>query len=540
MDILSYNPGHDGAVCLIRNGQLIFSIEAEKDSGYRYSHLTVPDMIDATTNLEKVPEVLCMSGWWPLDHHEYRFGSHRNGGYRGVHSEDAIIESGRLFKGKTNYFSSSHERAHILCAFGMSDLPTGTKCYALVWEGEMGSFYEIDERLEITLIADVMTQPGNRYGLVYGLADSAFPKDGPYPRNSDAGKLMALASFSTRSTPTQREQSLISHLLDGAYAKLADFDQIDEAPHLDAGMECPEFRNFAGIYSDALFSRFLDFAEENLEKRRPLIIAGGCGLNCDWNSKWKECGLFSSVFVPPVANDSGAAIGTAIDAQLRFTGDAKIDWNVYSGLDFCETGAIEADAYDIFEADPSDVASLLEGGFILGWARGKYEIGPRALGNRSILAAPFDEATRIRLNTIKQREQFRPIAPICTEEDAQKWFDCQTDSPHMLYTYQATTDTLAAVTHVNGSARIQTVTHASNATMYELLTAFRKLTGFGVLCNTSLNFNGKGFINNLTDLDVYTRQHKLDGFVVGGKAYLRKASAAYGKLKSVSRLATNR
>ena len=535
MDILSYNPGHDGAVCLIRNGRLVFSIEAEKDSGYRYSHLTVPELLDATTNLDKVPEVLCMSGWWPLDHHEYRFGSHRNGGYRGVGSEDAIIDAGRLFKGKTDYFSSSHERAHILCAFGMSDLPMGTRCYALIWEGEMGSFYEIDECLKITLLADVMTQPGNRYGLAYGLADPTFPSDGPYPRASDAGKLMALASFSTRTKPTKSEQRLISHLLDGPYAKLTDYDHRYKLPHLNVGLDDPEFRNFAGIFSDAIFSRFLHFAEENLERGRPLIIAGGCGLNCDWNSKWRECGLFSHVFVPPVANDSGAAIGTAIDAQLRYTGDAKIDWDVYSGLDFRHAGEIEFGAYDIFDGDPAAVARLLEGGLILGWAHGKYEIGPRALGNRSILAAPFSNETRTRLNEVKQREQFRPIAPICTMEDAGRWFGCDRASPHMLYTYQATTDALAAATHVNGTARLQTVTPESNAPMYDLLTAFRELTGFGVLCNTSLNFNGKGFINNLTDLDAYARQHELDGFVVEGRIYARKASAHYRQFQWASR-----
>jgi hydroxymethyl cephem carbamoyltransferase len=106
---------------------------------------------------------------------------------------------------------------------------------------------------------------------------------------------------------------------------------------------------------------------------RPLVIAGGCGLNCDWNSKWRECGLFSHVFVPPVANDSGVAIGTAIDAQLRYTGDAKIDWNVYSGLDFRQSGAIELDAYDVFGGDPRVVARLLESGLLLGWAHGKFE-----------------------------------------------------------------------------------------------------------------------------------------------------------------------
>ncbi|WP_081506849.1 carbamoyltransferase C-terminal domain-containing protein [Roseovarius mucosus] len=527
MDILSYNPGHDGAVCLIRNGRLVFSVEAEKDSGYRYSYLTVPELLDATTNLDKVPEVLCMSGWWPLDHHEYRFGSHRNGGYRGTRLEDAIMDAGRLFSGKTDYFSSSHERAHILCAYGMSELPMGTKCYALVWEGEMGSFYEIDQRLNITLVADVMTQPGNRYGLAYGLADPTFPKDGPYPRSSDAGKLMALASFSTRAAPTAIEQQLISHLLDGPYCKLADFEKLPEVPHLNIGLNDTEFRNFAGIFSDAIFSRFHNFAEKNLERGRPLIIAGGCGLNCDWNSKWEKCGIFSYVFVPPVANDSGVAIGTAIDAQFRYTGNAKIDWDVYSGLNFRYAGAVELGDYDVFDGEPGVVARLLQSGLILGWAHGKYEIGPRALGNRSILAEPFREETRVRLNEIKQREQFRPIAPICTKEEAERWFDCDTDSPHMLYTHYARTDTLAAVTHVNGTARLQTVTPASNAPMYDLLNAFQELTGFGVLCNTSLNFNGKGFINNLTDLDAYAKEHGLDGFVVDGKAYLLKISDSY-------------
>lgn len=455
-------------------------------------------------------------------------------GYRGINPKDIILDVGGLFRGKTDYFSSSHERAHILCAFGLSDLPTGTKCYALIWEGEIGSFYEIDEHLNIALVSDVMTQPGNRYGLAFGLADPTFPKDGPYPRNSDAGKLMALASFSTRKLPTQIEERLISHLLDGPYRTLDDCKKLHELPHLDVGLEDVEFKNFAGIFSEALFSRFLHFAEKNMERGRPLIIAGGCGLNCDWNSRWKESGIFSHVFVPPVSNDSGVAIGTAIDAQLRYTGDAKVDWDVYSGLEFRHAGEVDLDAYDEFDGEPGAVASLLKSGLILGWVNGKYEIGPRALGNRSILAAPFCDETRIRLNMIKQREQFRPIAPICTKEDAELWFGCKTDSPHMLYTYSATTDALAAVTHVNRTARLQTVTLASNQPMYELLAAFRELTGFGVLCNTSLNFNGKGFINNLIDLDAYSSEHGLDGFVVDGKVYIRKSSEPYRQFQDTS------
>lgn len=527
MKILSYNPGHDGAIAFLQDSRLEFSIEAEKDSNYRYSAVSVADVLNAVGELSGIPDVICKGGWWHRDHHEYLLGSHTNAGYRGLSVENAILDKGRLFRGRSDYFSSSHERSHIFCAFGMSSLPKGTECYALVWEGEMGAFYEIDRDFNITLVDDVLNQIGNRYGLLYGLADPTFPKDGPYPRASDAGKLMALASFSRRSTATQQENLLLSFLLDGPYRKLSDYKEISHAPHLNVGLEDAEFRDFAGIYSDAIFEKFHQTAKTKLKRRLPLIIAGGCGLNCDWNTKWRESKLFSEVFVPPVANDSGAAIGTAIDAQFRYTGNPKIYWDVYSGLNFRVGDAIDLSRYDVYSKNYGQVADMLANDLILGWAHGRYEIGPRALGNRSILAAPFRNETRVRLNEIKQREQFRPIAPVCLRDEAKKWFGCDEDSPHMLFTYRATTDALSAVTHVNKTARLQTVTSQTNKDLHELLTAFKARTGYGVLCNTSLNFKGKGFINNLRDLDAYAVEHGLDGFVVEGQAYILKNSERY-------------
>ncbi len=170
---------------------------------------------------------------------------------------------------------------------------------------------------------------------------------------------------------------------------------------------------------------------------------------------------------------------------------------------------------------------MLANELILGWVSGRYEIGPRALGNRSILAAPFRNSIRLRLNEIKQREEFRPIAPVCLLDDAKTWFGCDHDSSYMLYTYRSTTSDLEAVTHANGTARIQTVTSQTNESLYNLLVAFKLRTGYGVLCNTSLNFSGRGFINNIDDLDVYARKHGLDGFVVNNKAYFLKKSLKY-------------
>lgn len=534
MKILSYNPGHDGAIALLQDGRLIMSIEAEKNSNYRYSSLAIPDVLDAIGELEDIPDVICAGGWWPRDHNEYLYGSKTNVGYRGVSDNDVIISQRRFLKRDVKYFSSSHERAHLLCAFGMSSLPKGTPCYALVWEGGLGAFYEIDSELNITLVADVLDQPGNRYGLLYGLADPTFPKTGAYPRHSDAGKLMALASYSNRSTPSAEEKKLIHFLLGGPCQALSSYEGIESAPHFNVGLEDHEFRNFAGIYSDALFDIFYRFAKTHLKKKLPLIISGGCGLNCDWNTKWMETGLFSEIFVPPVANDSGAAIGTAVDAQFRFTGNPKIEWDVYAGLAFDALDAFNAERYDTRDVDSAAIAEMLASDLILGWVSGRYEIGPRALGNRSILAAPFRDSTRIRLNEIKQREQFRPIAPVCLQDDAERWFGCAHESPHMLFTHRATTNALAAVTHVNGTARIQTVTSKTNKRLHDLLVAFKKRTGYGVLCNTSLNFNGKGFINNIADLDAYSVEHGLDGFVVEGRAYLLKDSKLYQTYKAVA------
>jgi predicted NodU family carbamoyl transferase len=513
------------------------SVEAEKDSNYRYSPVSSNDVFNALGELDEVPDVICTGGWWPRDHYEYVHGSAVHVGYRGVSKSGAIVSQRRFLGRQIYYFSSSHERSHLLCAFGMSSLPKGTPCYALIWEGAIGAFYEIDSELNITLVADVLNQPGNRYGLLYGLADPTFPKNAR-PRFSDPGKLMALASFSKRSTPSPQERKLLNFLLDGPFQELSAYEDLEHAPHFNVGVGDLEFRNFAGIYSDAIFDSFYQFAKANLKKKQSLVIAGGCGLNCDWNSKWRESGLFTDVFVPPVANDSGSAIGTAIDAQFYFSGNPKIDWNVYSGLPFI-TQPFGSGPYDVYERNYELLADLLANDLILGWVSGKYEIGPRALGNRSILAAPFRGDARVRLNEIKQREQFRPIAPVCLEEDAARWFGCDHASPFMLYTYHAKTEALAAVTHANGTARIQTVSSESNRSLCELLVAFKARTGYGVLCNTSLNFNGRGFINTMKSLSAYAIEHSLDGFVVEERTYLLKRSNGYRTyLKSANCLIT--
>ena len=113
-------------------------------------------------------------------------------------------------------------------------------------------------------------------------------------------------------------------------------------------------------------------------------------------------------------------------------------------------------------------------------------------------------------------------------------YGCDNPSPYMLYTHRVRTNALAAVTHVNGTARIQTVSVTTNRKLYDLLSAFKARTGYGVLCNTSLNFTGRGFINKIDDLSTYAMEHNLDGFVVEAKAYLIKSSACYRAYQEIS------
>ncbi|MGI2030336.1 carbamoyltransferase C-terminal domain-containing protein [Endozoicomonas acroporae] len=252
------------------------------------------------------------------------------------------------------------------------------------------------------------------------------------------------------------------------------------------------------------------------------IFSGGCALNCEWNSGWIKSGLFSDVFIQPCANDSGSAIGTAVDAMLFYTGNAKIEWTVYSGEEPVHDDLEEKDYFEVSDFNPSDVAQYLKNDIVLGWVKGKYEIGPRALGARSILASPINKKMLDKLNQIKRREEFRPIAPMCLEEDMGKYFEPSTPSPFMLQFRNVISDHIPAVTHVDRSARPQSVSLKETPDLYETMLEFKKITGVSVLCNTSLNFNGFGFINRLSDMGRFAIKHGLDGFVFENHIFLKK------------------
>ncbi|MDF5736630.1 MULTISPECIES: carbamoyltransferase C-terminal domain-containing protein [unclassified Nostoc] len=518
MKIISLKPGHDGSIAFLNNGHLVFCLEGEKNSFDRNHTLTPNLVLDAMSYLENIPDVLAIGGWIKGPYAEVMI-SDRDAEYYGIDPKNIISNKSTFFGENIARFSSSHERSHVMCSYGMSHFEQGQPCYVLIWEGRLGDFYKIDKDLNITHIGKVLTQPGVRYSCAYWVANN-FSGEGL--RLSTAGKLMALTSFSDHSFPNDEEMKIIKFIADyqGEVWRLTRKD-FEWSPFLNSGVESHIFKNMSGKFSDYIFNIFYEYAKNNLTEKLPLLISGGCGLNCDWNTKWKNCGLFSDVFVPPCSNDSGSAIGTAVDAQFYYSGNAKINWNVYAGEEFIEDVDCR-DKFEIYDLNYHQVADFIKSDRVIAWIQGKYEIGPRALGNRSLLAAPFNEQMRDRLNQIKQRESYRPIAPVCLEEDVSKYFDWSDPSPYMLYFQKLKTGKLKAITHVDNTARVQTVNSSQNEKLHKLLMEFKVLTGFGVLCNTSLNFPGAGFINEMSDLIRYCQLRGIDGFVVNDKFYLPK------------------
>jgi carbamoyltransferase len=238
---------------------------------------------------------------------------------------------------------------------------------------------------------------------------------------------------------------------------------------------------------------------QSLTSAESLCLAGGVAYNCVANGRLRAELGFKQVYVPPAAGDSGAALGAALWWTARRGNRARPRLpSPYLGPQFEENLCRVALEGEGLVAEPlSDgqlyerVATELARGRLVFWFQGRMEWGPRALGNRSLLADPRREDMRELINSkVKCREPFRPFAPSVVEERAEEFFDLPAPSPFMQFTVRVKSSAkglIPAVTHVDGTARVQTVTREANARFYDLLTAFGRLTGVPVLLNTSFN-----------------------------------------------------
>ncbi len=244
---------------------------------------------------------------------------------------------------------------------------------------------------------------------------------------------------------------------------------------------------------------------------KSLCMAGGVALNCSMNGVLARSRIFDRIFVQPAAGDEGCSVGSALHVYVERRTDPSSPHNrwehVYFGPSYSEAEILqELQANSdkvIWTKEPSITASVaqrLAKGSVVGMFQGRMEFGPRALGNRSILADPRNAGMKDRINAkVKNRESFRPFAPAVTVEDAPEYFDMTglVESPFMLFTVMVRPDKRAvipAVTHVDGSARIQTVSRSANSRFWELLREFQQLTGIPVILNTSFNVKNEPIV----------------------------------------------
>jgi carbamoyltransferase len=245
-------------------------------------------------------------------------------------------------------------------------------------------------------------------------------------------------------------------------------------------------------------------------KMRRLAMAGGVALNCSLNGAIARSRLFDEIFVQPAAGDDGCSLGAALHAWAALAPSSQEAVPVsspYLGPSFRDSDVVaaleERRAELRWTREPrieARIAQELATGRVAGWFQGRMEFGPRALGNRSILADPRDAQARQRLNEkVKRRESFRPFAPAVLGSDAESFFDMSGvgKSPYMLFAvpvHRHARSLIPAVTHTNGTARVQTVTPGLNPRFWSVIDAFREITGVPVLLNTSFNVRSEPIV----------------------------------------------
>jgi carbamoyltransferase len=268
-----------------------------------------------------------------------------------------------------------------------------------------------------------------------------------------------------------------------------------------------------------------------------LCLAGGVALNCVANGHIVRESPVRNLFVQPAAGDAGGAMGAALWVWHDLLGNPR-KWkmeDVYLGPEY-DDATIQAtlDAAGAvatrMERQPllDEAARLIDEGNVVGWYQGRLEWGPRALGHRSILGDPRHPEMRDIINRkIKFREGFRPFAPSVLVEDQDEWFELDRPSPYMLLVDQVHphvrdgAQPLTAITHVDGSARIQTVAREQDPMYYDLITAFKARTGCGVVINTSMNVRGEPIVNTPEDAWMCFMRTNMDAIVMGNHLLMK-------------------
>lgn len=538
---------HDGAVALIDDGKLIFSYEMEKlNNNLRYTDIKDFSVVDrilkengySLSGIDK----LVIDGWGEIEkpqdffRHTAKYGSGNISfdlaKYGHLVINQPVLDRCEFLSsdGRIAYSSYMHVSGHVLGAYCTSDYAQKREgSFVLVWDGGMTPqlFYVDPAKKQIENCRPLFLLNGN----IYSFFAQRFP---PFDKTksgdiSIAGKVMAYIALGKPSPGLLYEFNYAyRYTLDRKREHTSQV--LDRFAALVAEQNCsPEdaMATFHVFIEELLVSSLKEKIGRFEGYKKNICLAGGCALNIKWNRAIQSGGIFESVWVPPFPNDAGSAIGTACCEMVVQEGWRPLDWEVYTGpavADNFSSGNWVKYHYTIRQLakllySTNQPVILLDG---------RAELGPRALGNRSIIATAVNASMKDRLNDMKNREGYRPVAPICLEDDAPGIFDPGLPDPYMLYDHFVRDEwinKIPAICHLDGSARLQTVNMRTNPRLYLLLQEYKALSGIPVLCNTSANFNGKGFF---PDVDSAIKWNKANfvwssGFLFARKGYEQMA-----------------
>jgi carbamoyltransferase len=436
------------------------------------------------------------------------------------------------------FFASPFRRAGVLCLDGVGEWTTTS-----VWLGD-------EERLEPVW--------EERFPHSLGLLYSAFTYHTGFKVDSGEYKLMGLAPYGQPKYVDRIRRHLIDVKEDGTFRlnlshfgfatgltmTNSRFEALFEHPRRAPEAEVREHdkdmaRSIQVVIEDVML-RLARSVHRELDVER-LCLAGGVALNCVANGRLLREGPFEEIWIQPAAGDAGGALGAALAVWHEHLKKPRTGGDIMGGARlgprYAESEIREQlDArgarYESVDEDALvlRVAREIADGKVVGWFQGRMEFGPRALGSRSILADPRNPEMRRLLNEkIKRRELFRPFAPAIKAEATSRWFELDGSSPYMLLTVPTRADAgprLPATTHVDGSARVQTVDRETDPRFWALLDAFERLTGCPVLINTSFNVRGEPIVCAPQDAVACFMNSGLDLLVMENLLLARSAQPA--------------
>jgi carbamoyltransferase len=546
---INYSQMHDSSASIVRDGELLFAVAEERISRLkhdaRFPQLAIEACLDfAKVSAAQIDEVcfgwqpagqvfrhdlkLYATGRWPVSYLNLLNSSRHFASM--WHQESGAAPFRRIFgPGKAQFRYVDHHLAHALSCYAYSGFEDaavvvmdgrGAWEATSIWHGHAG-------RLDHVLTLDWPDSLGLFYAQFTGFLG--------FVPNSDEWKVMGLAPYgqpgidlSEYINPNDAPYRVHTKHLVGDGIGFAHFAARLGAPREPESDISDQHKNIAFAVQDACEIAMMSVVKLALEKTKSknLCLAGGVALNSKANGKIVASGLVRQVFVQPAAADDGVALGAALAPYLDGNGKLpnKAMRHGYWGPAFDDEAIEKAlQTYKIRHTKLSDAAAtaaqLLSAGKILGWFQGRMEFGPRALGSRSIIADPRDPEMNAKVNNaVKFREWWRPFAPSFKKEAAPEYLESAYDSPFMILTAQVRPEkrsVIPSVTHVDGSARPQTVEREINPLYYRLIDEFGKITGVPVVMNTSFNLRGEAIVHTPTDALRTFYSSGMDALVIG-------------------------